>query len=62
MQKSLPSSYYLAEEIFALEKERIFCREWFCAAREEQVANAGDFLCWMLPAKASSSCAQKRET
>jgi glycine betaine catabolism A len=44
MQKSLPSSYYLAEEIFAQEKERIFCREWFCAAREEQVATAGDFV------------------
>jgi glycine betaine catabolism A len=44
MQKSLPSSYYLAEEIFAQEKERIFCREWFCAAREDQVATAGDFV------------------
>jgi glycine betaine catabolism A len=44
MQKSLPSSYYLAGEIFAQEKERIFCREWFCAAREEQVAKPGDFV------------------
>jgi glycine betaine catabolism A len=44
MQKSLPSSYYLSEELFAQEKEKIFCREWFCAAREEQVAKPGDYL------------------
>jgi glycine betaine catabolism A len=44
MQKSLPSAYYRSEDIFALEKEKIFCREWFCAAREEQVAAPGDVL------------------
>ena len=42
LQKSLPSSYYLSDEIFALEKERIFVREWFCAGREEELPNAGD--------------------
>ena len=44
LQKSLPSSYYLSEEIFAAEKEKIFCREWFCAAREEEVAKPGHSL------------------
>jgi Rieske 2Fe-2S family protein len=44
MQKSLPSSFYLSEAIFAAEKEKIFCREWFCAAREEQIAKPGDYL------------------
>ncbi len=44
MQKSLPSVYYRSEEIFGQEKEKIFCHEWFCAAREEQVAAPGDFL------------------
>jgi Rieske 2Fe-2S family protein len=44
LQKSLPSGYYLSEEIFAAEKEKIFCREWFCAAREEELANPGDWL------------------
>jgi len=43
LQKSLLSSYYLSEEIFAEEKEKIFCREWFCAAREEQIAHPGDY-------------------
>ena len=44
LQKSLPSSYYLSEEIYAQEKERIFFREWFCAGREEQLPKPGDFL------------------
>ena len=44
LQKSLPSAYYHSEEIFAREKEHIFAREWFCAAREEQVARPGDYL------------------
>jgi phenylpropionate dioxygenase-like ring-hydroxylating dioxygenase large terminal subunit len=44
LQKSLPSSYYQSEEIFSQEEEKIFCREWFCAAREEQLAHPGDFL------------------
>jgi len=44
MERSLPSGYYRSEEIFALEKERIFCREWFCAAREEQIPAPGDVL------------------
>src|SRR5512137_366638 len=44
LQKSLPSSYYLSEETYKREVERIFCREWFCAGREEQLQNPGDFL------------------
>ena len=44
MQKSLPSDYYRSSQIFAKEKERIFCREWFCAAREEQIPAPGDVL------------------
>jgi Rieske 2Fe-2S family protein len=44
LQKSLPSSYYLSAEIFAREKEAIFCHEWFCAGREEQLPNPGDYL------------------
>ncbi|HVS88781.1 MAG TPA: aromatic ring-hydroxylating dioxygenase subunit alpha [Candidatus Acidoferrum sp.] len=44
LEKSLPTSYYLSAEIFAREKERIFCREWFCAGREEQLRNPGDYV------------------
>src|SRR5471032_533408 len=44
LEQTLPSSWYYSDATFALEKERIFCREWLCAAREEQVAKPGDHL------------------
>ncbi len=42
--KTLPGRYYTDPAIFADELERFFCRMWVCVGREEQVANAGDFL------------------
>jgi glycine betaine catabolism A len=44
LEQTLPSSWYYSDETFALEKERIFCREWFCAGREEELPNPGDHL------------------
>jgi Rieske 2Fe-2S family protein len=44
LEQTLPSTWYYSEDTFRLEKERIFCREWFCAAREEQVPKPGDYL------------------
>ena len=41
LEKSLPSSYYYAPEMFAREKERIFVSEWFCAGREEDLPLPG---------------------
>jgi glycine betaine catabolism A len=38
LEPTLPSSWYTSERVFALEKERIFCREWVCALREEELA------------------------
>ena len=40
----LPGRDYYAPEIYELEKERIFSRNWFCMGLEEQIANAGDFV------------------
>ena len=42
LEATLPSSWYRREEIFALEREHIFFREWMCVAREEQFREAGD--------------------
>jgi Rieske 2Fe-2S family protein len=44
MERTLQRDYYLSEDIFEREKERIFFREWFCAGREEEVPNPGDYL------------------
>lgn len=35
---------YSSPEIYELERERIFYRDWFCVGREEQLAKPGDFL------------------
>ena len=42
LQTTLPSSWYLQENIFELEREHIFFKEWICVGREEQVAEPGD--------------------
>ena len=44
LERTLHRDYYLSDQLFALERERIFFREWFCAAREEQIPNPGDYL------------------
>jgi Rieske 2Fe-2S family protein len=41
LEPTLPSSWYTSEQIFALEKERIFCREWICVARAEELEVPG---------------------
>jgi Rieske 2Fe-2S family protein len=43
LEPSLPSDWYRSERILALEKERIFCREWICVAREEELSAAGAY-------------------
>ncbi len=44
MEKTLPSSWYVEDSVFELEREHIFSREWVCVAREEQVPERGDHL------------------
>ena len=41
LEKSLPSEYYLSEEIFGKERERIFSREWVCAGRADTLPEPG---------------------
>lgn len=43
-QVTLPDTAYLSEDVFGKERERIFCREWLCAGREEAIPAPGDFL------------------
>lgn len=42
MERSLPSSAYLGEDAYRKDIERIFARQWVCAAREEDVPGPGD--------------------
>lgn len=41
---SLPAECYVAPEVFAEERERIFARSWIPVAREEDLAHAGDYV------------------
>jgi len=44
LERTLPREAYLAPEHFAREKERIFCREWVCVGREEELGVPGDYV------------------
>jgi glycine betaine catabolism A len=41
--KTLAASWYVAPELFAQERERIFSRFWLCVGREEEIERSGDF-------------------
>lgn len=41
--RTLPGEYFTAPEHFALERDRIFAREWLCVGREVELPQAGDF-------------------
>jgi glycine betaine catabolism A len=43
LEPTLPSSWYRSDEVYALEREHIFCREWVCVAREENLAQPNAF-------------------
>lgn len=45
---SMPRSYYIDEDIAALERERLFGREWLCFGRSEEVAKTGDYMAFQL--------------
>lgn len=41
LEQTLPSEYYRSTEIYAREKDRIFCREWLCVGRASDLPNPG---------------------
>jgi glycine betaine catabolism A len=44
LERTLPRAAYLDAEIFGLERERIFTREWVCVGRAESVAGPGEYV------------------
>ena len=46
--RTLPAAVYLNEELLALERERIFTRDWVCAGRADELPAAGDHLLFEL--------------
>ena len=44
MKPALAPRFYRDQELFELERQRIFNTQWFCVGRAEQIANRGDYL------------------
>ena len=42
LEPTLPSFWYQREDVYALEQEHIFFKEWVCVGREEELPKAGD--------------------
>ncbi len=45
---AMPPSAYHSDELHALERERIFAREWLCIGRDRDIPNAGDYLTYSI--------------
>ena len=43
-----PGNVYGSAEVFAIEKEKVFKKDWLCIARAEEVANPGDYMTFHL--------------
>jgi len=41
LEATLPSSWYRREDVFALEREHIFYKEWMCVGRDEELPQPG---------------------
>jgi Rieske 2Fe-2S family protein len=44
MKPALEPRFYRSQELFELERQRIFNTQWFCVGRAEQLVNRGDYL------------------
>lgn len=42
--QTLEQHFFTSPEVFALERERIFSRQWICAGHESQIRETGDFI------------------
>jgi Rieske 2Fe-2S family protein len=44
LQRALPASWYLSDEGFQRERERVLYQQWFCAGRVDQVERPGSLV------------------
>ena len=42
--RHLPGRFYNAPDIYDLEKQRIFLKDWLCVARADEIENPGDYM------------------
>lgn len=46
--RHLPGAFYTSDAIFRMEVENIFFKDWLCVAREEELAQPGDYTAFRL--------------
>ncbi len=42
LERTLPTAWYRDPSVYKIEKERIFCRDWICVGREDELLGSGD--------------------
>src|SRR5262249_55109753 len=47
--RTLQRSYFVSQEVFEKEQERVFSRQWLCVGHQSQIARAGDYFAQSLP-------------
>ena len=47
--KTLPQSYFIAPEVFDVEREKIFSKQWLLLGHQSEVANPGDYFVREVP-------------
>jgi choline monooxygenase len=40
----MPGYIYDSDAVFALEKEKVFMKDWLCMGRVEEIENPGDYM------------------
>lgn len=45
---TLPQKYYVSDEMFAIERERIFKKYWICVGHQSRIPNPGDYFLFNL--------------
>ena len=41
---AMPGSYYVSEDLLALERDHLFRKEWLCVGRADEIPDPGDFV------------------
>src|SRR5687768_3852996 len=41
--RTMPQRYYVGDEVFALEQDRIFARSWLCVGRSSELTEPGAY-------------------
>ena len=41
--RTMPQRYYVGEDVFAMEQDRIFARSWLCVGRSAELAEPGAY-------------------